>query len=295
MQEILITLRTAFLSNNSNIKCIEGGFVPEKELYSNYESLVQYFNVDNISTEVVASLSKETIEFGGVMFSLLNSCPSLYERLYYTIIYGSPSQSSLVTSALNIGRKGNKEFQPRALKILSKMLLVLGFDHIQYSSESLKVNSLLQTVSNHPVHILTEKAEFSPSSFIPFCSFGEDPIGTKIADFDVPICDIFRPRVRNDQLCYETDLEEMRSKDINKAKKQLEIGLVLIVDYNVNRQLFYELTKQSEKRFYFNYNDDNSVSLFFNTISKKKPFKLRRSSSRSTNVCLSVCPWSIIR
>ena len=111
--------------------------------------------------------------------------------------------------------------------------------------------------------------DISPSSFIPFCSFGEDPVGTDVNGFDVPVCDIFWPRIRKDQLCYETNLEKMMSKDINTAKKQLEIGLVLIIDYNDNRQIYPAMPKQSKsgKRFYFNYDDNNQAVIFFNTIS----------------------------
>ena len=281
--KVIRTVRFAFIKINSNIKCLDGGFIPEQEIYRNYESLEQLSKVDNNSTEVLETISKETIEYGGEMFAYLNSCPSLYERLYYKIIYGSISQSRIVTLALNIGRKANKDFSQKALRILSRITSITGYDHVQYSNESLEVyslfnmksvekeNQLLQMVSNHPVHILRENGEISPSSFIPFCSFGEDPVGTYVNGFDVPVCDIFRPRIRNDQLCYETNLQEMISKDINTAKKQLEIGLVLIIDYNDNRQLYPAMTKQSKsgKRFYFNYDDNNPAISYFNTISKK--------------------------
>ena len=275
--EMIRTVRSAFIKINSKIKCLEGSFIPEQEIYRNYEKFIQLSTVDNSSTDILEIISRETIIYAGEMFAYLNSCPSLYERLYYTIIYGSLSKSRLVTLALNIGRKANKDFHQKALRILSRITSITGYDHILYSNESLEVyslfnmtslekeNQLLQMVSNHPAHVLRENGEISPSSFIPFCSFGEDPVGTVVDGFDIPVCDIFRPRVRNDQLCYETNLEEIMSKDINTAKKQLKVGLVVIVDYNDNPAM----TKQSKsgKRFYFNYDDNNPAPFYFNTIS----------------------------
>ena len=62
---------------------------------------------------------------------------------------------------------------------------------------------------NHPVHILTKDNKTSPSSFIPFCEFGGDmsTVGVKIDQFDVPVCNAFRDKIVNDQLCYEVDLK----------------------------------------------------------------------------------------
>ena len=86
---------------------------------------------------------------------------------------------------------------------------------------------LLKTVSNHPVHVLNEAGNFSPSSFIPFCYFGEEFVGDNINGFEIPVCNIFRPRNYLDQLCYETNLQDL--KDTQKIGKQLEIGLTLVV------------------------------------------------------------------
>ena len=118
---------------------------------------------------------------------------------------------------------------------------------------------------NHPVHILNEKGNFSPSSFIPFCSFGDDFIGAETKEFPIPVCDIFKPKHYFDQLCYETNLEEL--KDSKKLRNQLKTGLTLALDYNEERQLDI---KSSSKN---NDNDGgNSFSMFVDT--KSKPFLL---------------------
>ena len=73
---------------------------------------------------------------------------------------------------------------------------------------------LLHEASNHPVHILNSKGEFSPSSFIPFCIFGDNltALGKNIDEFDVTVCNIFEAKVHNDQLCYEVDLDSYKDR-----------------------------------------------------------------------------------
>ena len=89
---------------------------------------------------------------------------------------------------------------------------------------------------NHPVHIIDGNGEYSQSAFIPFCSFGENmkEMGTKIDTFDVPVCNSFKPKIYKNQLCYQVDLEKF--KDKQKLKKQLKLGLDLLLDYNEERQ-----------------------------------------------------------
>ena len=125
---------------------------------------------------------------------------------------------------------------------------------------------MLQAVSNHPVHVLNQNGEISTSSFIPFCSFGKDLIGVNMTGLDIPVCNIFKPKNYHDQLCYETDLQELKDDNKDILIKQLEIGLTLILDCNEERQMDINdisLIKSSVKTFD---NDDNSVSLYLNTI-----------------------------
>ena len=127
---------------------------------------------------------------------------------------------------------------------------------------------VLQTVSNHPVHILNNDGDLSPSSFIPFCSFGEEFIGTKIDEFNIPVCNIFKPKHYFNQLCYETDLQKL--KDNNKMEKQLERGFTLVLDYNEEREIGYKISSIQEthlKTIYSDENDISSFSIFVHTIS----------------------------
>ena len=134
---------------------------------------------------------------------------------------------------------------------------------------------MLQSVNNHPVHILNKNDELSPSALIPFCSFGEDLnlVGTEIDQFDVPVCNIFKPVIWNNQLCYKADLEMFRnSHDITKLKEQFEIGLVLLLDYNdemqLNKGVEDKQSLKSSRKKIFNKNYGNPASIYLNTISR---------------------------
>ena len=128
-------------------------------------------------------------------------------------------------------------------------------------------------VSNHPVHILNNNKELSISSFIPFCSFGKSFIGTKIKEFKIPVCDIFKPKKHHDQLCYETNLQLLKASKNENLVNQVEMGFTLVVDYNEERQLDSNLdlenTSSVKEEVAFNYNSLNgkSLSIYLDTIS----------------------------
>ena len=125
---------------------------------------------------------------------------------------------------------------------------------------------LLQTVSSHPVHILNNKKELSISSFIPFCSFGESYIGTKIEEFAIPVCDIFKPKKHHDQLCYETDLQLLKDSNNENLVNQLELGFTLVLDYNEERQLS-DLFLGNGSSAKEELPDENYLSIYLDTIS----------------------------
>ena len=152
----------------------------------------------------------------------------------------------------------------------------MGYEYIYYQNQSFAFNlnisrvqdkELLKTVLNHPVHILTEKGEFSPSSFIPFCFFGGKFIGAKSKEFDLSLCDIFKPRIYLDQLCYETNLQELKHSKSQKIGKQFEIGLTLVLDCNEERQSYNTISKNGSNAMKVLYHNDNDISIYLDAIS----------------------------
>ena len=150
--------------------------------------------------ELNRNLSSNDIKAGAEMFIFLNSCPSFYVKLYWKALYGPQSRMAMLTS--NIIKKANDDFKIKSKQIFARISHVLGFQHISYNGnesvgqnialdeKNLEMNvtdkKLLKTVSNHPVHILNNEGGMSPSSFIPFCSFGEEFIGANIDKFKIP-------------------------------------------------------------------------------------------------------------
>ena len=59
-------------------------------------------------------------------------------------------------------------------------------------------------------------------------------LGTKIEQFENYVCNSFRPKILNNQLCYELDLNERIEKPFEA--KDLELGLTLLIDENEDRQ-----------------------------------------------------------
>ena len=102
---------------------------------------------------------------------------------------------------------------------------------------------------NHPVHILDTDGNLSPSSFIPFCSFGGSLslLGTPTDMFPVPVCTSFREKQYDGQLCYEIDVNEYKEKV--DWQSSLQTGLSFIVDnneeYDMKKIIFDTVTKES--------------------------------------------------
>ena len=131
---------------------------------------------------------------------------------------------------------------------------------------------MLQTLINHPVHILDDEAKMSQSAFIPFCSFGDrmDTLGVSVEEFKAPVCNSFKSVKRLNQLCYELDLnmESLNSK--SGKEKQLEYGLILILDVNENRQLTIENEIHIEGKEEMNLfvpENTNEIKVHLDTIS----------------------------
>ena len=79
--------------------------------------------------------------------------------------------------------------------------------------------------------------------------------------FYEPVCDSFEAKIRNDQLCYEVDLEKY--KDKNEIEEQLKSGLVLLLDYNLERQSETYDPKKIQK-----HSSEKNVRIYLDTISK---------------------------
>ena len=107
----------------------------------------------------------------------------------------------------------------------------------------------IHKITNHPVHIIDKGGMLSPSALIPFCAFGGNMsmMGVKIDQFAVPVCNSFKAKVLNDQLCYEVDPDRFSNRVPVKDFKQ---GLEFYVDVNEDRQ-YPTKFKESDFMIYF--------------------------------------------
>ena len=122
-------------------------------------------------------------------------------------------------------------------------------------------------MTNHPVHLQTkdenDRVNLSPTAMIPFCGFGGNMsvMGVKIDQFDVPVCNSFRPKVYKDQLCYTVDP--------NRFKDKIDLGgqlsLTLAIDYNEDRMYNFSLENNKETNQELD-NFDNIQKDFSNSI-----------------------------
>ena len=88
------------------------------------------------------------------------------------------------------------------------------------------------------MHLIDEEGNLSPTALIPFCDLGGNmsAMGVKIDQFHFPVCNSFEEKVENDQLCYELD----PNKFIEKTDDARKLDLLLIIDYNEDRQLEFD-------------------------------------------------------
>ena len=205
------THRFEYLKTKTNIdtECF-GTLINKQQIKNNVEKFSQTVNVD-VSEEIIGNLSRNDIQVGASMFYALNACPSFHLKLYWRAIYGGNEMSRMAMLASKIIKKEKGSLKLDAIKIFAKISSVLGFQHTPNKSLQIVNEDLLRKVTNHPVHILNQNGDFSPSSFIPFCSFGDRIIGAKSNGFEIPVCNIFKQKLYINQLCYETNLQQLKS------------------------------------------------------------------------------------
>ena len=119
----------------------------------------------------------------------------------------------------------------------------------------------VQRITNHPIHLKDQSGNLSPTALIPFCEFGGNMsvMGVKLDQFDIPICNSFRPKILRDQLCYSINPNEFRKYSL---KTQTELELSLLIDYNEERQLTEsKKTRKKSKTLKVVNNEENFITI----------------------------------
>ena len=124
---------------------------------------------------------------------------------------------------------GNREF-------VSEDILQGEYSPCKVSTdEDISDLDTIQRLSTHPVHIIDEAGELSPSALIPFCDLGGrmSLTGVQHTQFSMPVCTAFTRKVLFDQLCYEADLNLYKE---SLSPEEFNVGFSFLVDLNHNRQ-----------------------------------------------------------
>ena len=91
-------------------------------------------------------------------------------------------------------------------------------------------------------------------------------MGRAVKGFQDPVCNSFEAKVRNEQLCYEVDLD--RFKNPMNIEEQLKSGLILILDFNEERQSEnYNPTRVDKNENKFRSEKKNDLHIYLDTIS----------------------------
>ena len=260
------TVRISFLKNYKGSGCRY--LLPNENIKENIELFMKRVNTSS-ENHIQKNLTRNIINRGAKMFLYLNSCPQTtsnknFYREFFSDVFKKclfePTNSGIILYTLNAMKLFPNDGRVIASKIFEKISTLFELSSIQ----SQKNDSTVEA-THHPAHILNRKGNFSPSSFIPFCAFGNDKNfmgrGREVDGFNDLVCNSFKAKILNDQLCYEIDLEKYKNQ--KNIKEQLMSGLVLFLDYNLERQ-----SKMYNPQEYKKHSDENDVHIYLDTISK---------------------------
>ena len=129
----------------------------------------------------------------------------------------------------------------------------------------------IHAISTHPVHILNDLGEMSPSSFIPFCDFGNNmsAMGISVPELEYPVCNKFQPILLKGQMCYQVDVSDIA------GTHDAGLGLTFIMDYNTERMFDPKSSAVNERvaGLYDMQNKDENeqeAMIYIHTLGEKK-------------------------
>ena len=268
-----------------------GGFILEDDISNLVTSIEQKLGLKSDST-THDNFTKKSLEIVSELLVYLSFCPPKAEmyaarqNLEESINIYSPKEILIILNRL-LHAEGTLSYREPFSKFLERIRIAwnLQFKEIQKLTTGLecddckatKVEQLMESqnlpkVTNHPVHIVNEDETISPSSLIPFCWFGDsENLSLKIENFSLPVCASFKPKLRNDQVCYEMDPNEL----LRDGQTANNIGLYLLIDENKDRQVQgtaeHPQNKTIHKRkedFIIDFGNEKATFVYLETIGK---------------------------
>ena len=128
----------------------------------------------------------------------------------------------------------------------------------------------------HPAHILTDDDQFSLSSFIPFCQFGDDlaVLGRAAPQFRQPVCSAFKETVLEGQTCYMLDVNTYQARLDWRASMQFGLGLLLDTNQELDSRGIYfrdistNTTREASLRSFVKFEDSSKVKIHLHTLGR---------------------------
>ena len=125
------TLRFEFLRINSLLPCsFNTHLITDNHISSNVEKFSKIIKIGVSENKINKNFSKSDITESAKLFLALNSCPSVFVKLYWKAIYGPKERMAILTS--NIIKKAKGDFKKVALNIFAKVSSVLGFQRLSF-------------------------------------------------------------------------------------------------------------------------------------------------------------------
>ena len=85
--------------------------------------------------------------------------------------------------------------------------------------------------------MIDEERNVTLSSFIPFCSFGDNQFFNNLSDYNhelgMPVCDKFSPTMLDGRLCYRVTMDSFGQDIITQSGRGT--GFNFVMDYNTER------------------------------------------------------------
>ena len=131
-------------------------------------------------------------------------------------------------------------------------------------------------VSVHPPNMMDNKGELLPSSFIPFCAYQSNVLGSLLPDLPFTSCSLAYHTVLDGQLCYYFNVSSMATKVTQEGRTN---GLMILLDFAP--PTISEVKTESETKWGresaiigMSENNKNSVRLFVQTLSRFSSFAI---------------------
>ena len=287
--QIIKTTRWNFLNTNfTTTTTCSDGLLKKEDITTLVESLENQLGLE-ADYGIHDNITEETLKTAAGKFLNLSFCPPMVEmdstkdKLGDSIKIYSPKEILIIVNRLLIAKGENLPYKQEFSEILEKVRVAWGLEYqeimkltgdYECDTEDCKVSTTLidqpnlSTVTNHPVHVLDEKTNISPSSLIPFCWFGDDlELKRKSERFKVSVCNNFQPKIRNNQVCYEMDPNQL----LKTGQSANNIVLYLLIDENKDRQISVTsndvIEKKKETFVAADVQQENSV-IYLDTIGK---------------------------